>query len=105
MSGATWSTIDKDHGRTARFRRPRDEDRKRNAGDVVCVTPSIGMMKLIEATFVSLDGAIESPAKWSMPLWSDEQKAYVNNQLADRHAFLLGRVTYEECAATWPQTK
>jgi hypothetical protein len=63
------------------------------------------MRKLIEATFVSLDGAIESPAKWSMLLWSDEQKAYVNNQLADHYAFLLGRVTYEEFAATWPQTK
>jgi hypothetical protein len=58
------------------------------------------MRGLIETTFVSLDGVIESAAKWSLPLWSDEQKAYVNNELADYGAFLLGRVTYEEFAAT-----
>jgi len=60
------------------------------------------MRTLIEATFVSLDRAIESAAIRSLPLWSDDQKAYVNNQLADHYAFLPGRVTYEEAAATWP---
>ena len=48
------------------------------------------MRKLIEATYVSLDGVIESPANWSLPFWDEEQKAYVNNQLAECDAFLAG---------------
>jgi len=63
------------------------------------------MRRLIEATYVSLDGVIESPATWSMPYWDEEQRSYVNSRLADYDAFLLGRVTYQEFAATWPQIK
>src|SRR5215470_7000690 len=63
------------------------------------------MRKLIEATFVSLDGVVESPEKWALPYFDDENKSYALSRLADIDAFLLGRVTYEKFAARWPQIK
>jgi dihydrofolate reductase len=59
------------------------------------------MRKLIEATFVSLDGIVESPEKWALPYFAEENKRAALAALADVDAFLLGRVTYEEFAATW----
>jgi len=59
------------------------------------------MRKLIEATFVSLDGIVESPEKWALPFWGNEHKAHVTQQLAGCDAFLLGRVTYEKFAPAW----
>lgn len=32
------------------------------------------MRKLVEATFVSLDGVIESPERWALPLWGPADK-------------------------------
>jgi dihydrofolate reductase len=63
------------------------------------------MRKLIEATFVSLDGVVESPEKWAMPYFAEENKSAALAALTDVDAFLLGRVTYEKFAATWSQIK
>jgi dihydrofolate reductase len=63
------------------------------------------MRKLIEATFVSLDGVVESPEKWAHPYWTDENKNYALSQLSDVDAFLLGRVTYELFAASFSKVK
>ena len=63
------------------------------------------MRKLIEATFVSLDGVVGSPEKWALPHFDDENKNYALSRLDDIDAFLLGRVTYEKFAARWPQIK
>ena len=32
------------------------------------------MRKLVEATFVSLDGVIESPERWALPQWGQADK-------------------------------
>lgn len=63
------------------------------------------MRKLIEATFVSLDGVVESPEKWAMPYFAEENKSAALAALADVDAFLLGRVTYEKFSATWSHIK
>jgi dihydrofolate reductase len=63
------------------------------------------MRKLIEATFVSLDGVVGSPEKWALPYWDAENKDYALSRLSDFDAFLLGRVTYEKFAASWSQIK
>src|SRR5262245_27676892 len=63
------------------------------------------MRKLIESTFVSLDGVVGSPEKWAMPFWDDENKKYALSRLSEIDAFLLGRVTYEKFAASWSQIK
>src|SRR4051812_20242907 len=60
------------------------------------------MRKLIESTFVSLDGVIEAPQRWSPPYWDDEHAAYAYRLLCDADALLLGRATYEGFAKAWP---
>jgi dihydrofolate reductase len=60
------------------------------------------MGKLVESTFVSLDGSIEDPQNWSPPYWDDEHAAYGRKMLWDADALLLGRATYENFAEAWP---
>lgn len=60
------------------------------------------MRKLIESTFVTLDGVISSPEVWGSPYWDDEHNAY-NAGLAERAgALVLGRQTFEMFAGVWP---
>lgn len=61
------------------------------------------MRKLVESTFVTLDGRISSPQDWSPPYWDDEHMAYATRLLFDADALLLGRMTYEGFAEAWPQ--
>ena len=63
------------------------------------------MRKLVEATFVSLDGVVGSPEKWALPYWDAENKDYALSRLSEFDAFLLGRVTYEKFAASWSQIR
>jgi dihydrofolate reductase len=60
------------------------------------------MAKLVESTFVSLDGSIENPQDWSPPYWDDEHSAYSNKLFGAADAMLLGRKTYEGFAEAWP---
>ena len=54
-------------------------------------------MRTLAATlFMSLDGVVESPEKWSFPFWSDETQKFKLNELPTMDALLLGRVTYED---------
>jgi dihydrofolate reductase len=60
------------------------------------------MRKLVESTFMSLDGVIDNPQNWSPPYWDDEHHAYATKLLWDADALLLGRKTYENFAQAWP---
>jgi dihydrofolate reductase len=60
------------------------------------------MRKLVESTFVTLDGVISSPQEWSPPYWDDEHANYARKLLFAADALLLGRVTYEGFAQAWP---
>ncbi|MBE8522514.1 dihydrofolate reductase family protein [Amycolatopsis sp. H6(2020)] len=60
------------------------------------------MRKLVSNLFISLDGVVEAPDKWSLPYWSDEIAASVDAGMAAADAMLLGRATYEGFAAAWP---
>ena len=62
------------------------------------------MRKLIESSFVSLDGIVGAPERLS-PHWDEENKKHALAELADYDAFLLGRVTYELFAALFPQRR
>lgn len=61
------------------------------------------MRKLVESTFVTLDGSIGEPHVWGPPYWDDEHMAYATGLLSPADALLLGRVTYEGFAEAWPQ--
>ncbi len=60
------------------------------------------MRKLIESTFVTLDGVIDEPHKWGSPYWDEEHGGYAAKLFTDTDALLLGRVTYEAFAESWP---
>src|SRR5919106_1267669 len=69
------------------------------------------MRKLIESTFVSLDGIIDDtrpstasraePQNWGQPYWDDDHGNYSGKLMASADAMLLGRVTYEGFAEAW----
>lgn len=60
------------------------------------------MRKLIESTFVSLDGTISDPQEWSAPYWDAQHADNAKKLLWDADALLLGRETYEAFAEAWP---
>ena len=60
------------------------------------------MRKVIASEFLSLDGVMESPEKWHFPYFNDEMGEAIGAAMARADALLLGRVTYEEWAAYWP---
>jgi dihydrofolate reductase len=60
------------------------------------------MRKLVESTFVTLDGSISDPQTWSPPYWDDEHAAYASKLLFAADALVLGRATYEGFATAWP---
>jgi dihydrofolate reductase len=59
------------------------------------------MRKLKLAMYVSLDGVVEDPA-WTGPFWNDELSELQADYLYASDALVLGRVTYEGFAASWP---
>jgi dihydrofolate reductase len=61
------------------------------------------MRKLVESTFVTLDGSIGEPQVWGPPYWDEEHMAYAAGLLSAADALLLGRVTYEVFSEAWPQ--
>lgn len=63
------------------------------------------MRKLIVTEFITLDGVVEAPDKWSFPYWNDEIAKFKHEETFASDALLLGRVTYEGFAAAWPGRK
>jgi dihydrofolate reductase len=63
------------------------------------------MRKLIESSFVSLDGVIGSPEQWALKYWGEENRNHAYSQLSEIDAFLFGRVTYDKFAASWGPIK
>jgi len=60
---------------------------------------------LAATLFMTLDGVVEAPDKWSFPFWSEETGKFKLEELHATDALLLGRVTYEGFADAWPGRK
>ena len=59
-------------------------------------------MRTINAgLFVSLDGVVESPERWTGPYFNDQVGQAVGGLMAPNDALLLGRATYEGFAAAF----
>ena len=60
------------------------------------------MRKLINSTYITLDGVIENPI-WTAPYFAEEA-AEVATELTDRRgdALLMGRATYDGFSQAWP---
>jgi dihydrofolate reductase len=61
------------------------------------------MRKIVAGLYVSLDGVIESPEKWSFAYMNDEIGQAIGAAFAASDSMLLGRRTYAEFAAVWPE--
>jgi len=62
------------------------------------------MRKLIESTFVSLDGDVrQGLMDWAPPYWDDEHSDYEGKLLFGADALVLGRETYDGFSSSWPQ--
>jgi dihydrofolate reductase len=59
------------------------------------------MRKLINSTYITLDGVIENPA-WTAPYFDEEAIALAGEQTDAADALLMGRATYDGMAAAWP---
>jgi dihydrofolate reductase len=72
------------------------------------------MGNIIVSEFITLDGVIEAPGRenslgeqsgWSFPLFNEEIVQFKKDDLFASDALLLGRVTYQIHASSWPSTK
>src|SRR5262245_11348884 len=62
------------------------------------------MRKVVASMFMALDGVVEAPM-WSIKYWNDDIARFKQNELFSADAQLLGRVTYEGFAQSWPERK
>jgi dihydrofolate reductase len=60
------------------------------------------MRRIVNSTFVSLDGVINHMDRWHFDFVDDELNALALDQLRDSDALLMGRHTYDAYATTWP---
>lgn len=60
------------------------------------------MRKIVNSTFVSLDGVMNHMERWHFTYINDESDAIALEQLSASGAMLMGRTTYEVYATAWP---
>lgn len=60
------------------------------------------MRKIIAAPFVALDGVVQMDEPWTMPYFSTDLQQVVRSGMDQADTLLMGRRTYEEMAAFWP---
>jgi dihydrofolate reductase len=63
------------------------------------------MRRLINSTYVSLDGVVTNPQEWTFPFRNDSANQFAFEQLMASDALLMGRRTYEAFAQVWPTMK
>jgi dihydrofolate reductase len=60
------------------------------------------MRKVVAVELVSLDGVMESPEEWAFSYSNDEMEEANASGMAASDALLMGRGTYEQMVAYWP---
>ncbi|MET8348589.1 MULTISPECIES: dihydrofolate reductase family protein [unclassified Micromonospora] len=59
------------------------------------------MRKLINSTYITLDGVIENPM-WTSPYFEEEAASLAGEQTNAADAMLMGRATYDGMSVAWP---
>lgn len=62
------------------------------------------MGKITVAMYLTLDGVMEAPS-WTTPYWDDTLGRYQGQAQEEAEALLLGRRTFLQFAAAWPNMK
>jgi dihydrofolate reductase len=65
-------------------------------------TESLTMGKIINSTFVSIDGVINHMEVWHFAYIDDQTEQIALEQLRASEAMLMGRNTYDVYASSWP---
>lgn len=60
------------------------------------------MRKIINSTYVSLDGVIANLDRWHFQYFKEDAQKYAYDLLFSCDALLMGRKTYDGFAASWP---
>jgi dihydrofolate reductase len=60
------------------------------------------MRRIINSTYVSLDGLTEHLERWHFEYIDDDATAFTSELLSTSDALLMGRRTYESFAEAWP---
>ena len=60
------------------------------------------MGKLYSYIYMSLDGVVASPEKWTAPYFSEDLNSDLATRLERSAGMVLGRRTYDEFSAFWP---
>ncbi len=63
------------------------------------------MRRVINSTYISLDGVITNPQEWTFEFRDDAANKFAFEQLMASDALLMGRLTYESFSAVWPTMK
>jgi dihydrofolate reductase len=59
------------------------------------------MRKIVAGLFMSLDGVVEAPEKWTGPYFNDQIGQEIGSVMAAGDTMLLGRKTYQTFAASF----
>ncbi len=60
------------------------------------------MRRIINSTYMSLDGVVQRPELWTFDYRDEEAAKFAHDQLFNCDALLMGRRTYEGFADVWP---
>ena len=63
------------------------------------------MRRVIVSEFLTLDGVMEAPEKWSFPFQNEEVAQFKYEELLNSDTLLLGKTTYQIFANSWPARK
>ena len=61
------------------------------------------MRRIVNSTYVTLDGVTSDPQEWSIDYFDADAAAYGLAKLRASDALLMGRLTYEGFASAWPE--
>ncbi|HET9911305.1 MAG TPA: dihydrofolate reductase family protein [Anaerolineales bacterium] len=63
------------------------------------------MRRIIVSEFLTLDGVMEAPEKWSFPFQNEEVAQFKYEEILSSDVLLLGKTTYQIFANSWPSRK
>ncbi|MFI0480811.1 dihydrofolate reductase family protein [Actinomadura sp. 9N215] len=61
------------------------------------------MRRVINSTYMSIDGVVQEPQRWTFGYRSEDAAQYAQDLLFDADALIMGRRTYEVFSGAWPK--